>query len=608
MGRRILVLTYRPRNDDGRRAGPPVLRVLRRSSRAHRIVVVNAAFGAPVWLRRTAFDVVVLDASLLEFCRHPRFHLLKWELRWLADMASVKIAIPRDEHSHSELLDEWMYELGVGVVLTSAREPDRTILYPLMSSHAAFYHCLPVYIDEDEAAWCRDRMPPSASRPFDLLALAYVFPDSSGREGHRLRQACDAVVNAAAAHGYRFRHATETMPGRTRREWLAFLGSGRAIVGCEEVRVLDRRGEIQAVISRLSATNPALTFGELDAALPPGWQRHHFGVLGQLHLDAVITRTCQVLIEGEYDGLLQPHRHYLPVKPDLSNLEQVVEQIRDFRLLQAVAERAFEDLCGTGRCVSTRLAECLDAAMDEVQPDGGRLGAGMNLGLIGVGGVGAAVRVTEWSSRVLSMLACLTARFWSAAMRLCHPILMAQKARLALGIILGDPSCRALLRTFSSHPAICRTVGIQIFLRDLLMLAVLGLVRNGSVPGVGPVTMGMRYSREQQLLVVLSLSPPSNPSPDARESDGIPCKQDGRPTIRRFIWDHSRVGRAVYYPLNGRRRVNLFRGGNGVYEFLSVTRGAEGIADEVWRMLVSTDGQVLSLAERPQVERVRTIQ
>lgn len=34
-------------------------------------------------------------------------------------------------------------------------------------------------------------------------------------------------------------------------------------------------------------------------------------------------RTAQVLLEGYYNGIFEPWKHYIPIKKDCSNLDQV---------------------------------------------------------------------------------------------------------------------------------------------------------------------------------------------------------------------------------------------------------------------------------------------
>ncbi|WP_417782628.1 glycosyltransferase family protein [Terasakiella pusilla] len=43
------------------------------------------------------------------------------------------------------------------------------------------------------------------------------------------------------------------------------------------------------------------------------------------HFDAIGTGTCQILLEGRYNDILIPHVHYIPLKADYSNLDEVLE-------------------------------------------------------------------------------------------------------------------------------------------------------------------------------------------------------------------------------------------------------------------------------------------
>ena len=67
------------------------------------------------------------------------------------------------------------------------------------------------------------------------------------------------------------------------------------------------------------------------------------------HLEACATRTCQVLVEGEYDGVLVPNRHYLELKRDFSNIEEVLEAIKRDDLRDEITENAFRDIVESGR-------------------------------------------------------------------------------------------------------------------------------------------------------------------------------------------------------------------------------------------------------------------
>jgi hypothetical protein len=99
--------------------------------------------------------------------------------------------------------------------------------------------------------------------------------------------------------------------------------------------------------------------------MPAGWDRYHFSAIGPRHLEAVMTRTCQILIEGHYDGLLLPDRHYLPLRKDFGNLDEICQMIRDTALLQKIADTAYEDVCRPRKYLYSGFAQAIADVLHE---------------------------------------------------------------------------------------------------------------------------------------------------------------------------------------------------------------------------------------------------
>ena len=60
--------------------------------------------------------------------------------------------------------------------------------------------------------------------------------------------------------------------------------------------------------------------------------------------EAICLGTVLVLYEGEYSGVLQPGLHYISLKKDFSNIEDVVSILKDDEKLQQIADRAYNDI------------------------------------------------------------------------------------------------------------------------------------------------------------------------------------------------------------------------------------------------------------------------
>ena len=139
---------------------------------------------------------------------------------------------------------------------------------------------------------------------------------------------------------------------------------------------IDRRGELVAAERAMLAAQPDIAFADFDAALPAGWDGELPGSVGPRHLEAAAARTCQILVEGRYDGVLEPEVHYLPVRADGSNAAEVVELLEDGELVEATATRAYADLVLSGRYGYAALATQLEQVLEEERP----AGAGQSVG------------------------------------------------------------------------------------------------------------------------------------------------------------------------------------------------------------------------------------
>jgi hypothetical protein len=344
--RRILVLYRHVRSDGMLEAVRKHLHVL--DGRGHDVRYANAIAHVPESLRLVDWDAVVLHTTFLTMRWHVEFHTWKWPLRWLDDLDCLKIAIPQDEYDHAHVLDDWLHELGVDVVFTNFDEHQRPALYPLLHGSVEFERCLTGYVDGDLGRLSAP--PPLDRRPLDLVYRARNLPYQFGSHGQLKHLVAVEAASAARRLGLEADVSTHPDDTVTGERWLGFLASGRATVGAESgSSVLDRRGEIRSAIERLLRADPSLSFDEVSARMPKGWDDYSFAAIGPRHLEAVATKTPQVLVEGRYDGILEPERHYLPVARDLGNLEEALARTRDLRSMQRLVDTAHEEIVAGGR-------------------------------------------------------------------------------------------------------------------------------------------------------------------------------------------------------------------------------------------------------------------
>ena len=53
-------------------------------------------------------------------------------------------------------------------------------------------------------------------------------------------------------------------------------------------------------------------------------------------------KTCQLLLEGNYNGILKADEHYIAIRKDLSNIDKAIARFRDTDHRTRIAERAYD--------------------------------------------------------------------------------------------------------------------------------------------------------------------------------------------------------------------------------------------------------------------------
>ncbi len=333
------------------------LHALDASPNRHEIVYYNAYDDAaflpedylpgPPPLLREPFDVVIFHTTFLGRRWEPRARFYHWKrnFRWMRDLPGVKLALPQDEYDYAEMLDEWLYELGVSVIFSCFDAETCRPLYPIMHHHARFYKTFTGYIDVPTAEAIAPRLLPSEERPFDLIYRANHLPYRFGSAGQIKHRVGTAVHARAEALGLRCDISTRPEDVILGSMWLDFVASGRGILGVESgSSAIDWRGEANEGINTLLAENPNLTFEQVREHMPPGWDDYRFLAMGPRHFEAIITKTCQVLTQGDYGGVLEADRHYIPLEHDFSNVDEALAKLQDTAYVEAMTERAYREI------------------------------------------------------------------------------------------------------------------------------------------------------------------------------------------------------------------------------------------------------------------------
>lgn len=128
--------------------------------------------------------------------------------------------------------------------------------------------------------------------------------------------------------------------------WFKFLLQCKYVLGVESgSSMLDRNGSIAKRIQAYLMKNPGASFQDVKARC---FSKEDGNLklcgMSPRHLEACITKTCQLLVEGKYNGILKAWKHYIPIKKDFSNLDKIIQIVKKDTLRDSITKRAYHDI------------------------------------------------------------------------------------------------------------------------------------------------------------------------------------------------------------------------------------------------------------------------
>ena len=322
-----------------------------------------AVRGVPRHLRETDFDLIVFHTTFLAQFRWAA-NGAPWLLRRarpLAELDAVRAVLPQDEFLRSDQVSEVIDQLRIDHVFSPVPQGELPKIYRrLNDGRVRFHHALTGYLEDEEVRRIESFVSPD--RPIDIGYRAWHAAPWLGRHGQLKTEIARVVGEAAAARGLRTDISTRDEDTLYGDDWSRFLASCKYTLGVEGgASILDHDGSVRARTEQYLLSHPAASFEEIEAACFPGRDGElALRAISPRHLECCAARTCQVLVEGEYDGVLEAGRHYIALKPDFSNLEDVLTAVQRDDRRDHITEAAHRDVVRSGRWTYARL-------VDEVQ-------------------------------------------------------------------------------------------------------------------------------------------------------------------------------------------------------------------------------------------------
>lgn len=325
----------------------------------HRCYYLNIAFRpSPAYLHLVRFDLIVFTWSFLNSRLDKRlFPKYLRRLQPLKRMPAIKVGFPQDEFTCMDVLCDFINEFNLEFVFSVAGESEWAKIYRTVDfQRVRFFRVLTGYLDENVIRKVNELARSNGHRPVDI---GYRSGTAAwwGRWNLIKQHLAERFQDEASRRGLTTDIGMGWNTFLLGDDWLRFLLRCKYIPGVEGgSSILDWDGTLSLRVRAFLESKPEADFDEIEAScFPPGKDGEiRVVALSPRHLEACVTRTCQVLVEGDYNGVLQPGKHYIELKRDFSNLDQVMNAIQRDELRKPIVERAYEDIVLSGMYTYSR--------------------------------------------------------------------------------------------------------------------------------------------------------------------------------------------------------------------------------------------------------------
>ena len=275
----------------------------------------------------------------------------------------MKVACFQDEFYFCQKRFAFVNDMGVDLVLTHVHPEDIPDVWGRYAPRTRARFNYPGYVASDMLAAAERFALPAERRAIDVGYRGRPLQPYMGSGALEKVHIGERFKELAVATDLRVDIDTSEDGRLYGNAWYQFLGRCKAVLGVESgTSYIDLQDEVYRDYQERLADGRAVTLAALQEGPLGHWDNNFsYRTISPRHFEAAAFRICQVLFEGEYSGVLEPMVHYVPLKKDFSNFDEVVALIEDAGTREEITSNAYRDLIASGTYSYARFVHDIDA-------------------------------------------------------------------------------------------------------------------------------------------------------------------------------------------------------------------------------------------------------
>ncbi len=307
----------------------------------HTIFRLSSLGMLPDILDLNRFDAIVIHYSCSIL---GNFHINENAKKRIRDFSGLKILFAQDEYRLINKLKDTIRFLKIDVLFTCFPDGEIEKVYPSRElPRVTKINTLTGYVPESLLRFSTKEI---KNRPVDVGYRARKVPFQLGELGVEKWKIVDDFLKYIDGKGLRVDLSYKEEDRIYGEKWIRFLSSCKTTLGVESgASVIDFTGELQWRVEDYLKVKPEASFEEVQEL----FLKDHEGSIKMNQIsprcfENACLKTVMILYEGEYSNILVPGKHYIPLKKDFSNIDDVLKILMDNDELQNIADCAYSEI------------------------------------------------------------------------------------------------------------------------------------------------------------------------------------------------------------------------------------------------------------------------
>lgn len=293
----------------------------------------------------SAFDVIIIHYSLRLTIRVGACTLSEDYQQKVQEFGGYKVLFLQDEYENTNLSKARARELGVNVIYTCVPLEQRSKVYfDDEFPHTRFMHNLTGYVSEQTGI--ERYYKPFEERENLIGYRGRNLPYYYGALGHEKYDIGLHMKQICMQRNIKSDIEVTEEKRIYKNDWYQFLANARATLGTESgSNIFDFTGGLREKYLELLEKKPDLKFEEVYGKYFKQFDNYiNMNQVSPKIFEAISLRVALILFEGEYSGVVKPNEHYIPLKKDFSNIDEVLLKLEDADYIKQLTERAYQDI------------------------------------------------------------------------------------------------------------------------------------------------------------------------------------------------------------------------------------------------------------------------